>query len=49
MLFSKTGVEIVLKAISVIIEATERNESYTTCLHDYLQVNVLVFILLTIF
>ncbi|XP_067947730.1 protein CIP2A homolog [Watersipora subatra] len=34
---SKVGVEIVLSAMSVIIEATERNESYSTCLSDYLQ------------
>lgn len=37
-IYSGTGVQILLRAMSVIIEATERNESYSTCLSDYLQV-----------
>ena len=39
-IISKVGVCVVLRAMSVLIEATEKNDSYSTCLNDHLQVCV---------
>ena len=39
-IISKVGVCVVLRAMSVLIEATEKNDSYSTCLNDHLQVFV---------
>lgn len=36
---SGVGVSIVLRSMSVLMEATDKNESYSTSLNDYLQVS----------
>ena len=39
-IISKVGVCVVLRAMSVLIEATEKNDSYSTSLNDHLLVCV---------